>query len=232
MFSCVTCSCNKMNSNTDIWCSSSNLINPSQLATRPWWDAKSAGYHALCRLGSKTSSLCSCLFSALGGSSALHIPAFPGGGCLIDYVPQVCHLLTNKVKASPPAPVSRGSPTSSTWPQLSNQGSRASPAPAPSASAWPTLKDSSSVPPPPFPFLRTRLPPLIFISSRFNGGFRQLLEGPCRLHLWCILCLLRVLRLWTPFPRSSGIHTCPRPAHGRMILYSSLHFLLLSYLTH
>ncbi|XP_011811715.1 PREDICTED: BRCA1-A complex subunit BRE [Colobus angolensis palliatus] len=33
---------------------------------------------------------------ALGGSSALHIPAFPGGGCLIDYVPQVCHLLTNK----------------------------------------------------------------------------------------------------------------------------------------
>ncbi|OWK10592.1 BRE [Cervus elaphus hippelaphus] len=34
--------------------------------------------------------------SALGGSSALHIPAFPGGGCLIDYVPQVCHLLTNK----------------------------------------------------------------------------------------------------------------------------------------
>ncbi|XP_038176495.1 BRISC and BRCA1-A complex member 2 isoform X1 [Arvicola amphibius] len=36
--------------------------------------------------------------SALGGSSALHIPAFPGGGCLIDYVPQVCHLLTNKVQ--------------------------------------------------------------------------------------------------------------------------------------
>lgn len=35
--------------------------------------------------------------SALGGSSALHIPAFPSGGCLIDYVPQVCHLLTNKV---------------------------------------------------------------------------------------------------------------------------------------
>lgn len=35
--------------------------------------------------------------SALGGSSALHIPAFPGGGCLIDYVPQVCQLLTNKV---------------------------------------------------------------------------------------------------------------------------------------
>uniref|UniRef100_A0A8K9X0M6 BRISC and BRCA1-A complex member 2 n=1 Tax=Oncorhynchus mykiss TaxID=8022 RepID=A0A8K9X0M6_ONCMY len=33
---------------------------------------------------------------ALGGSSALHIPAFPSGGCLIDYVPQVCQLLTNK----------------------------------------------------------------------------------------------------------------------------------------
>ncbi len=39
--------------------------------------------------------------SALGGSSALHIPAFPGGGCLIDYVPQVCQLLTNKVKNNP-----------------------------------------------------------------------------------------------------------------------------------
>lgn len=38
------------------------------------------------------------LISALGGSSALHIPAFPSGGCLIDYVPQVCQLLTNKVK--------------------------------------------------------------------------------------------------------------------------------------
>uniref|UniRef100_A0A8C6P061 BRISC and BRCA1-A complex member 2 n=1 Tax=Nothobranchius furzeri TaxID=105023 RepID=A0A8C6P061_NOTFU len=36
--------------------------------------------------------------SALGGSSALHIPAFPSGGCLIDYVPQVCQLLTNKVQ--------------------------------------------------------------------------------------------------------------------------------------
>lgn len=35
--------------------------------------------------------------SALGGPSALHIPAFPSGGCLIDYVPQVCQLLTNKV---------------------------------------------------------------------------------------------------------------------------------------
>ncbi|KAJ3613081.1 hypothetical protein NHX12_019337, partial [Muraenolepis orangiensis] len=33
---------------------------------------------------------------ALGGTSALHIPAFPSGGCLIDYVPQVCQLLTNK----------------------------------------------------------------------------------------------------------------------------------------
>ncbi|XP_051832188.1 BRISC and BRCA1-A complex member 2 isoform X2 [Antechinus flavipes] len=35
---------------------------------------------------------------ALGGSSALHIPSFPGGGCLIDYVPQICQLLTNKVQ--------------------------------------------------------------------------------------------------------------------------------------
>ncbi|XP_069624443.1 BRISC and BRCA1-A complex member 2 isoform X2 [Ranitomeya imitator] len=35
---------------------------------------------------------------ALGGSSALHIPAFPSGGCLIDYVPQICQLLTNKVQ--------------------------------------------------------------------------------------------------------------------------------------
>ncbi|KAJ8346125.1 hypothetical protein SKAU_G00303180 [Synaphobranchus kaupii] len=35
---------------------------------------------------------------ALGGASALHIPAFPSGGCLIDYVPQVCLLLTNKVQ--------------------------------------------------------------------------------------------------------------------------------------
>uniref|UniRef100_A0A8C8F7H8 BRISC and BRCA1-A complex member 2 n=1 Tax=Oncorhynchus tshawytscha TaxID=74940 RepID=A0A8C8F7H8_ONCTS len=35
---------------------------------------------------------------ALGGSSALHIPTFPSGGCLIDYVPQVCQLLTNKVQ--------------------------------------------------------------------------------------------------------------------------------------
>ncbi|XP_061551717.1 BRISC and BRCA1-A complex member 2 isoform X1 [Phycodurus eques] len=35
---------------------------------------------------------------ALGGASALHIPAFPSGGCLIDYVPQVCQLLTNKVQ--------------------------------------------------------------------------------------------------------------------------------------
>ncbi|KAJ7402322.1 BRCA1-A complex subunit BRE [Pitangus sulphuratus] len=38
------------------------------------------------------------IICALGGSSALHIPAFPGGGCLIDYVPQVCQLLTNKVQ--------------------------------------------------------------------------------------------------------------------------------------
>lgn len=35
---------------------------------------------------------------ALGGPSALNIPAFPSGGCLIDYVPQVCQLLTNKVQ--------------------------------------------------------------------------------------------------------------------------------------
>ncbi|XP_060790706.1 BRISC and BRCA1-A complex member 2 isoform X3 [Neoarius graeffei] len=35
---------------------------------------------------------------ALGGPSALHIPAFPSGGCLIDYVPQVCQLLTSKVQ--------------------------------------------------------------------------------------------------------------------------------------
>ncbi|XP_062896733.1 BRISC and BRCA1-A complex member 2 isoform X3 [Mobula hypostoma] len=35
---------------------------------------------------------------ALGGTSALHIPPFPSGGCLIDYVPQVCQLLTNKVQ--------------------------------------------------------------------------------------------------------------------------------------
>ncbi|XP_019739650.1 BRISC and BRCA1-A complex member 2 isoform X1 [Hippocampus comes] len=35
---------------------------------------------------------------ALGGASALHIPAFPSGGCLIDYVPQICQLLTNKVQ--------------------------------------------------------------------------------------------------------------------------------------
>lgn len=38
-----------------------------------------------------------CSTSALGGSSALHIPAFPSGGCLIDYAPQVCQLLTSKV---------------------------------------------------------------------------------------------------------------------------------------
>ncbi|XP_064412653.1 BRISC and BRCA1-A complex member 2 isoform X2 [Latimeria chalumnae] len=35
---------------------------------------------------------------ALGGSPALHIPPFPSGGCLIDYVPQVCQLLTSKVQ--------------------------------------------------------------------------------------------------------------------------------------
>lgn len=43
--------------------------------------------------------------SALGGSSALHIPAFPSGGCLIDYVPQVCQLLTNKVKVFTTHPI-------------------------------------------------------------------------------------------------------------------------------
>lgn len=60
------------------------------------------GYHLLHCLSPKTSVHCTlCPFSALGGSSALHIPAFPGGGCLIDYVPQVCHLLTNKVNTRP-----------------------------------------------------------------------------------------------------------------------------------
>lgn len=43
------------------------------------------------------STLFVCSISALGGSSALHIPAFPSGGCLIDYAPQVCQLLTSKV---------------------------------------------------------------------------------------------------------------------------------------
>ncbi|TNN47665.1 BRCA1-A complex subunit BRE [Liparis tanakae] len=38
--------------------------------------------------------------NALGGSSALHIPAFPSGGCLIDYVPQVCQLLNNKTQTT------------------------------------------------------------------------------------------------------------------------------------
>ncbi|XP_069464827.1 BRISC and BRCA1-A complex member 2 isoform X3 [Ambystoma mexicanum] len=35
---------------------------------------------------------------ALGGATALHIPTIPSGGCLIDYVPQVCQLITNKVQ--------------------------------------------------------------------------------------------------------------------------------------
>lgn len=35
--------------------------------------------------------------SALGGSISLRIPAFPNGGCLIDYVPSVLELLRNKV---------------------------------------------------------------------------------------------------------------------------------------
>lgn len=34
---------------------------------------------------------------ALGGAANLRIPAFPSGGCLIDYVPNVCQLLKNKV---------------------------------------------------------------------------------------------------------------------------------------
>ncbi|CAH6786956.1 Babam2 [Phodopus roborovskii] len=51
------------------------------------------GCYACCQFSSSQQSE-----DALGGSSALHIPAFPGGGCLIDYVPQVCHLLTNKVQ--------------------------------------------------------------------------------------------------------------------------------------
>ncbi|KAG9336832.1 hypothetical protein JZ751_003180 [Albula glossodonta] len=47
---------------------------------------------------------------ALGGSSALHIPAFPSGGCLIDYVPQVCQLLTNKEPAASSPNVTPGAP--------------------------------------------------------------------------------------------------------------------------
>lgn len=35
---------------------------------------------------------------AVGGSSSLRIPAFPSGGCLMDYVPNVCQLLKNKVE--------------------------------------------------------------------------------------------------------------------------------------
>lgn len=34
---------------------------------------------------------------ALGGSASLRIPAFPSGGCLMDYVPNVRQLLKNKV---------------------------------------------------------------------------------------------------------------------------------------
>lgn len=36
-------------------------------------------------------------FSAFGGSGNLRIPAFPSGGCLLDYVPDVYKLLQNKV---------------------------------------------------------------------------------------------------------------------------------------
>lgn len=35
---------------------------------------------------------------ALGGGSNLRIPMFPSGGCLMDYVPQVCQLLKNKIE--------------------------------------------------------------------------------------------------------------------------------------
>lgn len=90
--------------------------------------------------------LCSCLFSALGGSSALHIPAFPGGGCLIDYVPQVCHLLTNKVKGLPPCEAPPASQRST------HPHHRASPSPSPClscslhlTSAFPTLNCGSLV---------------------------------------------------------------------------------------
>lgn len=152
------------------------------------------GYHIPRCLGSKTSPLCSCPFSALGGSSALHIPAFPGGGCLIDYVPQVCHLLTNKVKASPLTSVTCESPLL--------HGRCTSDTSVSSASALPTLKDTSSVPPTLLPpFLRTQLPLLVLSSSLslHSGDLCQLLEFLYPLHFWCILCLLMVLHLWTPF---------------------------------
>ncbi|KAG7267739.1 hypothetical protein CRUP_026087 [Coryphaenoides rupestris] len=48
---------------------------------------------------------------ALGGTSALHIPGFPSGGCLIDYVPQVCQLLTNKGGVDLPLYFPRDQPT-------------------------------------------------------------------------------------------------------------------------
>ncbi|XP_033735949.1 BRISC and BRCA1-A complex member 2-like [Pecten maximus] len=35
--------------------------------------------------------------NALGGSANLRIPPYPSGGCLLDYVPNVCDLLQNKV---------------------------------------------------------------------------------------------------------------------------------------
>lgn len=35
---------------------------------------------------------------ALGGVGNKHIPSFPVGGCLMDYVPEVRKLLTDKVK--------------------------------------------------------------------------------------------------------------------------------------
>uniref|UniRef100_A0A8C4R806 BRISC and BRCA1-A complex member 2 n=1 Tax=Eptatretus burgeri TaxID=7764 RepID=A0A8C4R806_EPTBU len=35
---------------------------------------------------------------ALGGVSSTHTPPFPSGGCLLDYVPQVCELLSRKIQ--------------------------------------------------------------------------------------------------------------------------------------
>ncbi len=35
--------------------------------------------------------------SSLGGSAGLRIPAYHSGAVLLDYVPQVCTLLKNKV---------------------------------------------------------------------------------------------------------------------------------------
>uniref|UniRef100_UPI00358F85DE BRISC and BRCA1-A complex member 2-like n=1 Tax=Myxine glutinosa TaxID=7769 RepID=UPI00358F85DE len=35
---------------------------------------------------------------ALGEVSSAHAPPFPGGGCLLDYVPQVCEFLSSKIQ--------------------------------------------------------------------------------------------------------------------------------------